>query len=638
MFENLKSKIKIGNVTINNRFVMPTLKLNLCTKDGYITQRDLGFFIARAKGGFGLIFTDEISLDNVFKVDPYGPNYSSQHKLQDIQVLTKSVHKYKSKIFASFCQPGMESCQTVTDKKFPVPSIEFRYHSIRQNVLTDFEIKKVIRDFVKATHFSKEAGFDGLCLNASKDYLLGAFLSPFYNHRDDQYGGNFENRFRIVQEIYHEIRINLGADFPIGIKLSICDTAVPGRTFEETKKIAIECGKLGFDFVMIIPPFTPDKRISGSYYESMPKENTFEDCKEIRRSLKIPLMLTANVSDPRIGEQCLKDKVCDLVAFGKSGLADSDFPNKVINNHLLDIAPCIHCISGCSESLLLTGSSKCVVNPFLGNEEFIKIEKAKNPLRIGIIGLGLAATSMALYLAKAGHSVEIYHSEDKIGNPYGTYGQNKNEYPVFLDWMLRQYKKYKVTLHLNSSPTPKEILAMNFDRIIIGYGANPYKPTIKGIDNKDVYPVEDLFLGKVTAGENNVILGSGYQACEAATFLSDRYKQVTILTKNDYLLSDLDGLPNPEFTARLFQSGVSFYKIYQDPTITRHSVIFNIKDRRLMVLYDRVFYATGYDNMVPVYNQLLTLGYPKDNIFIIEKKGNVGLSAVEGIRVAKLIQ
>ncbi|MFA6861063.1 MAG: FAD-dependent oxidoreductase [Bacilli bacterium] len=633
MLTNLQKPIKIKNVTIKNRFVVPSLRMNYCTKEGFLTDTYIGFIKARAKGGFGLIIANDYAIGSNCKTDYYSPSLDSDDFIPSNETLTKSVHEFKSTIFAELNQPGAFAFGCYSEKSCVVPSLIIEGNPQKQVVLAINEIKEIESQFALAAFRAKKAGFDGIIINAASGFLLANFLSPFFNQRNDKYGGSNSNRLRIIKETYQQVVSLVGKDIPIGIKISAYEEKPVGRTLDDTISLVKQLEKIGFDFIIAIPPFN-DASIALGYFQT--KATTIpsnEPFKALKAAIHIPLIITNQIYKAEIGDKLIEDKYCDMVSFGRACLADPNFAKKSLNHQEKKINYCVHCVSGCSNSLLMSGATQCLINPLLGKESYIEHYKIKmKPKKIGIIGTGMAAMFTTLFLSHLKQQVTIYHENFNIGNLEGTYGENAKEYLNFFNNIKLALTNNHVNMELNHYPTAQEIINHNYDQVVIGYGAKNIVPKIPGINLRMVRMADEFLRLKTDPGENNLIIGNGCQGCETAAILANLKKKAVLVGENSIILDDLPGLPNPTFVNFLERVGVSIYNSSKVLSIHNGFAIIKTPEGQIEIKCDRVYLACGYNDVPQIVKELTDLGYPSQKITIIHKKGNANLSAIEGYR------
>jgi 2,4-dienoyl-CoA reductase-like NADH-dependent reductase (Old Yellow Enzyme family) len=267
--------------------------------------------------------------------------------------------------------------------------------------LTVDEIQQLKTDYLSAAVRCKKAGFDGIELHCTHGYMLASFLSGRSNKRADEYGGTLEGRLRLPLEIIEGLRFNLGRDYPIIARLAAHEEN-GGRTLEEGRVIARALTEAGLDALDIS---------SGSYseldWEIPPSYFGFamnmENIERIKKSINVPVLASGRITEPRLAEQLLDEKRCDMVGINRAGIADPEFAKKAGGGKTHLIRRCIGCVR-CIDSVF-NGEIRCSVNPHAGREGTLAISPASLKKKVLIVGGGPAGLESAIVCAKRGHNV-----------------------------------------------------------------------------------------------------------------------------------------------------------------------------------------------------------------------------------------
>lgn len=256
-------------------------------------------------------------------------------------------------------------------------------------------MKVIIRQFGEAAYRFKKAGGDGVEIQAAHAHgLLGGFLTPLYNKRTDEYGGDINGRLKLTLEVIDEVRKMCGSDFIIDVRISGDEYSDGGLTLNEMIYVSKQLEKHGVDFIHVSEGNTIKR---GS---SMPAPGTspaphMHASEEIKKYVHIPVATVARINEPWIAEELIENGKCDICMIGRPNLCDKDFANKARMGQVEDIRPCIGC-GRCLTGIMFGKPIACTVNPSVQSDE---IEKAKIKKKVLVIGGGSVGCETVDYLA-----------------------------------------------------------------------------------------------------------------------------------------------------------------------------------------------------------------------------------------------
>ena len=545
MLNDLFSPIKIGTCEIPNRLVVPAMVTNYGNYDGTITDRYISYMEEKARGGWGLIITED------YCVQPAGKGYSripglyNDEQVAGSKKLCDTIHQYDSKIFCQMYHPGRQTTPAANGGETPVAPVNDKDPMCRFQAreMTVDEIHQLVADFGSAAGRAKQAGFDGIELHCAHGYLLAEFLSPAANRRVDEYGGCFDNRVRIVDEIMAAMREQVGPDFPIQVRISSSDLVPGGRTIAETLELARHLEEIGFAAIncsngmyasravnQIIAPMFTDHALN------------MDRSDRIRQVVDIPVLLSNRVNDPKMADTLIKMGVCDAVCMGRGSLADPYLPNKARAGKFENIRYCIGCLQGCEMPLFLDDVVTCLVNPRVGREFENDLEKVPEPKKIMVVGAGPAGLVAAETAAMRGHDVTVFEASDHLGGQFrsAAYPVGKGELTTFVSQLRQNLGELGVEIKMGSAVDENLIVSEKPDAIIIATGAKPLMPPIPGIDGANVVKAEDVLLGNVEIADGPIVVcGGGEVGAETAHFISRLNGNVTVLEMQDGICLDM---------------------------------------------------------------------------------------------------
>lgn len=237
---------QIGNLDLKNRLVRSATWENMATEDGHMTKELYDVYETLAANEAGLIITGYANIVAEERPNPGMMGIYDDSFLDEYTKLTGLVHKHDSKIILQIAYGGTKTTYNLGERIIFAPGdIPEKSTGTRGTPMTKDDITYIVQAFALAGKRAKQSGFDGVEIHAAHTYLINQFLSPYYNRRDDEYGGSLENRMRFLVEVYEETRKQVGDDFPIFIKLTASEFFDGGLTFDETRKIAKKLEQMG---------------------------------------------------------------------------------------------------------------------------------------------------------------------------------------------------------------------------------------------------------------------------------------------------------------------------------------------------------------------------------------------------------
>lgn len=558
-YANLFEKTRIGSCELKNRFAMaPMGPLGLGDAEGGFNQRGIDYYTERAKGGTGLIITGVTFVDNEVEEHamPSCPcsTYNPVHFVRTAREMTERIHAYGAKVFLQLSGGfGRVTIPTNLGEFPPVaPSaIPHRWLDKTCRPLTVEEIHSIVKKFGDGAYNAKRAGFDGVQIHAVHEgYLIDQFAISLFNNRTDEYGGSLENRLRFAKEIVEEIKSRCGQDFPVTLRYSPKSMmkdwrvgALPGEEFQEVGRDldeGVEAAKLlveyGYDALDVDvgtydawwwnhPPMYQEKGLYRKYAKLM-KEN-----------VNVPILMAGRMDNPEMASACIADGTCDIISLGRPLLADPDYVNKLRANRYEFVRPCLSCQEGCMGRVQEYSALNCAVNPQACRERDMAYQPICRSKKVLIVGGGVAGCEAARVLAIRGHQPHLFEAGSQLGGnliPGGTPDFKEDDHALAA-WYGRELERLSVPVTLNHKVTAAEVLAGDYDAVIVATGSTP-KVFSLGDDAK-VHTAADVLNGKVTCGDKVTIVGGGLVGCETALWLAKQGKQVTIVEALGKLLA-----------------------------------------------------------------------------------------------------
>jgi len=522
---------RIGKLSIKNRIVMASMMLSggaLVEPDGRLSQQAIDYYVARAKGGVGLIITGS-TLPNRGINSPQLETFpclvmaDKPMYIARLNQLVEAVHDYGVKIAIQF---GLAFPPDVAPSAGP----SFFDPSIMARAFTVEEIEEMVKAYGVATEIARTAGFDAIELNAHEGHNIDRFQSVIFNRRTDKYGGDSERRTTFALEVIEEVKRAAGADIPILYKYGLTHYFDGGREVEEGLEIARRLEAAGIAAITVDAGIIPKTMHWVFPPTTKPPGCNVDKAEMVKRMVNIPVMAIGKLGYPNLAEKVLQEGKADFIALGRTLLADPDWPIKVKEGRPEDIRPCI----GCNECMSRLGVGKylsCAVNPTTGIERELTIEPAEKKKSVLVVGGGPGGMEAARVAALRGHKVTLWEKGDALGGNLipASVPDFKQDYRRLMDYLSTQIKKLGVAIELGREATLEQIQKMNPEVVFVATGSTPIIPDIPGVKKKKVGTAIDVLLGRKEVGESVVVLGGGLVGSEIALHLARQGKKVTIV-------------------------------------------------------------------------------------------------------------
>ncbi len=605
MLDHVFSPITINGMEIKNRMVVTPMVTDYCNEDGTATEKWLAYHEEKAKGGFGLIITED------YNIAPNGHGFKAtagfwnDDQIASHSALPPRVHKHGAKILAQIYHCGRQTNTGAIPGQIARSSsrIACPFSDMMPEPFTTEEVKEVVQQFGDAALRAKKAGFDGVQIHAAHGYLITQFFSPYSNKRLDEYGGNFWNRTRFCREIIQNIRKKCGKDFVIDIRLSGSEFVEGGLTIEDTKVIARMVEEAGVDMIHVSLGnyLTFDWNIPSGYREHA---LIAEHGRAVKEVVNVPVTVVGRINDPWLADTVIASGQADLVGMGRASLADPWMPNKAKEGKFEDIRRCFGCDVGCIGVLLTDQPITCVLNPELGHEYEGGVKEADVKKNIVIVGAGPGGLEAAIYAAKRGHKVTVFEKEDHNGGQflYASISPGKGEITDFLVWQTTQCAKLGVEIRYNTEATVENILALEPDHVILATGATNKRPPIPGLkDDPRVVDPGDVLTGKVWYGNKIVVIGGALVGSETAHFLAQELRDVSVVEMRGEISIDAVFPVKCDINGYLDKWGVHKYVNTAVKEITEEGVVIEDAQGNVKTLpCDQIVVATGRDPFKPL--------------------------------------
>lgn len=648
-YSALFQPIKIGSVEIKNRFLMCPMEgttiIGWLRGKGFVEEaRD--FYIERAKDGIGLMVPGCTPLKSVVggkwlwknpKVfEPIKPFMDELHKYDSKLFLQISAGWGRSfilggifqkaidnKLFGAVMKPLLNMNDLLVSPDDGEPNVWLPEYKCRQ--ITREEIKEYVHAYAQTTLLAKNAGIDGVEVHAVHEgYLMDQFTMPYTNHRTDEYGGSFENRYRFAVEVVQEIKRLCGKDFPVSLRYSVVsktkgfsEGAVPGeefvevgRTMEESERAIKYLEEAGYDM------FSCDNGTYDSWYWPhppvyMPLNCNLEDVEHIKKFTTKPVYCAGRMQI-KDGAKAVSEGRIDGVALGRQFLVDNQVITKIKEDRVDEIKPCISCHTGCLPMAHYNGigcefpggtkaaTGHCALCPRSLSEKKYEVIPSNNPKRIAVIGGGIGGMEFAIQAAKRGHTVDLYEKSGQLGGTFiaAAMPEFNEKDRQLIEWYKAEVGRNPVCVHLNTEI--KSLSDISADEYVIATGAKPKALPIPGWEK--TINAADYLLEGCSKGDHVAIIGGGITGCEVAY-------QLALMVKHPFIVETMDDLMKtmmvPAANSILLRDLLRFHKVpvYLEASTTEikdNKIIVQQNNKTLELPCDTVIVSVGYNSGTPL--------------------------------------
>ena len=516
-YPHLLQPLDLGFTTLKNRVLMGSMHIGLEeAPQGY--ERMAAFYAERAKGGVSLIVTGGVSPNDDGVVFAHGTKLDTVEEAEKHKVITQAVHEAGGKIAMQILHTGRYSYQA---NNVAPSAIQAPINPIKPKALSSAEVQQTIDDFANCAKLAQYAGYDGVEIMGSEGYLINEFIAARTNHRDDEWGGSYENRIRFPIEIVKRTRASVGENFIIIYRLSMLDLVEGGSSLEEVVQLAKEIEKAGATIINTGIGWH-EARIP-TIATKVPRAAFTWVTEKLKGSVSIPLITSNRINTPEMAEHVLASGHADMISMARPMLADADFVLKASEGRSDEINTCIGCNQACLDHIFSMKIATCLVNPRACYETELIFKETNAIKNIAVIGAGPAGLSFATYAASRGHKVKVFDSNNQIGGQFNIAKTipGKEEFYETLRYFKRQIElQPNIELVLNHTVTYEELSQANYDEIVVATGVTPRQLQFEGIDHPKVLSYIQVLKERVPVGKRVAIIGAGGIGFDTAEYLT----------------------------------------------------------------------------------------------------------------------
>ncbi len=479
----LLTPARIGPVEIKNRIVMPPMTTRTADDEGFVTEDSIAYYMARVRGGTGLITVEMASPEKVGRHRRREVGIYDDRFLPGLKRLVDEIHRGGAKASIQLGHAGghtrIDICgeTPIAPSAIPHPVYETTFETIIPEEMTKERIAETITAYVAAARRAKKAGFDCVEIHAAHGYLISQFHAPFENRRSDDFGGSLLNRARFGLFVLRAVKEKVPGVAVI-YRLSVEDYFPGGMPFAEGRQVALWAAKAGADAL----------HITAGHYRSLPSAQivlppmSFPDAPfldfaaEVKKDVDVPVIAVGRLGNPAIARAAVESGKADFIALGRSLIADPQWVKKVGRDE--PVRRCLACNTCINE---MRGGARigCVVNGAAGRETAFAGATPPRGERIAVIGAGPAGLTYASLVAD-GNTVTVYEKDKQAGGAFRYAGKaplfqeveaNEDSFARYIVHMVTACEMRGVKFRYATDVVARPALLEPFDRIVIATGA-----------------------------------------------------------------------------------------------------------------------------------------------------------------------
>ncbi|MGB1011559.1 MAG: FAD-dependent oxidoreductase, partial [Thiolinea sp.] len=587
-------------------------------EDGHPRDRYRLYHEEKARGGVGLTM-----IGGSTNIAPDSPSVFGQLYAGDDSIipwfkkLTDGVRSYGAGIMCQITHMGR---RTAADDGFWLPVMgpsgkRERAHRSFPKVMENEDINRVIRHFVDAALRCQRGGFDGIEL-LSHSHLLGQFLSPLINHREDDYGGSLENRLRLTLQVVEAVREAVGPELILGLRITGDELIEGGLSAEECVSSAQALATTGaVDFLNVLAGAPYDDLGLASWVAPMgtPSAPHLTIAGQIRQAVDVPIFHAGAVADITTARHAVADGHVDLIGMTRAQIADPYLVQKLINGEEECIRPCVglgYCVDRVNQGKAMV----CGHNAATGREATQPhiIPKADKPRKVVVIGGGPAGLESARVSAERGHKVILFEATERLGGQLNLAAKSitRRQVAGISDWLIAEVNRLGVEVRYNHYAEAEDVLAEQADVVLVATGGWAAPLEIPGAEY--VHSGWDVLSGEVRPNGKVLVYDEvGDQAAAVcAEVLARAGCEVMLMTPDRAVVHDLGPTNSAVVLRELTKLEVDFECLLEPVAVVKNGQSLVVTLRHVLTEetreheYDAVVAENGVVPMDEIYYEL----------------------------------
>jgi 2,4-dienoyl-CoA reductase-like NADH-dependent reductase (Old Yellow Enzyme family) len=641
-FGFLFQPIRIGSMTVKNRLLMSAMSINFgVDQEGRVTEQLIGYMAARARGGVGMMLVGGGGIDPGGAELPHLPALWEDGCIPGLARMAEAIRPFNCRLGMQLMHGGRQSYHEhkVAPSAIAAPAV---VKGVPRALNTE-EIALLAAAFGDAAWRCQQAGLDFIEIHAAHGYLINQFMAPNANRRVDRYGGSFENRIRFLMELLEDVRSKCGSAFPIGVRLNGEDYIDNGWTLAEALQLATLLEEWGVAYLHV------SAGVYGSKQLTIPSMYVAQGCfihlaEAVKQKVKIPVVAVGRIKDPKMAERIIQEEKADLVALGRSLLADPQWPAKADAGTVQLIRPCIGCCLGCIHAVLQLEPGGCVVNPDVGREYQLNgdYDPALQPKKILVVGAGPAGLAAARMAALRGHRVSVCDRQSEPGGALRLAALPPGR--ADLDDIITFFNNEVLRLGINvryHTPLDEDLLNdLAPDEVVLATGSQPEVPMLKGLYRTamQLCTITEVLEGQVETGRKVVVLGGNQAGLVLADHLAEQNRQVTVLHRKNHFAEEMSSNDRFYLRERLKHAAVTLHKDVHVENVLADGICFQSAGKTHTIQgFDTIVLADIFSSLREEANLIKKKGLPVHFIGDARQPRHLMYAIAEGEEIGRAL-
>jgi 2,4-dienoyl-CoA reductase-like NADH-dependent reductase (Old Yellow Enzyme family) len=558
----------IGNLTLKNRIFSSSHAPGYNT-DGTPTERYIAYHEEKAIGGIGLTMIGGSSNVSPDSASLWGQLYFGADTIIDpLAAMTDRIHSHGAAVMCQITHMGRRNVSNDGDWLPTIAPSPIRepMHRGWPKQMEKSDIRRVTADFAAAAMRARAGGLDGIELCATS-HLIDQFWTPLANHRVDEYGGSLDNRLRFTFEVLDAIRVAVGTDLLVGIRMIADEDQIGGLSREESADIARRLATSGLlDFINVASSsLATEEGLSKAIPPSGTPLMPFVPlAASIKAEIDLPVLHATRITDLASARHAISSGLIDLAGMTRAHIADPHIVAKLERGDENRIRVCVgasFCINRLHQGL----ESVCIQNPATGREIHVPqliTPSDSGPVKAVVVGAGPGGLEAARVLAERGHEVVLFEAQDRVGGQIvlaARASERQSELLGIVGWLEGELDHAGVDVRLGTPVDAADVLAEAPSIVVIATGGWPNAGFLTA--GADLVSSTWDVLGGHADPSGRVLLyddHGGENAPSVAEYLHRRgVTEIELVTPDRLVAQDLAATTGPAYLRMLYDAGVT---------------------------------------------------------------------------------